>query len=73
MLHSIAICVMVGNAESERVFSTVNRIKTALRTHLGDKVLERLVRISHSQITREEVDLDGAVDGFLAMRNRRLV
>ena len=73
MLHSIAICLMVGNAESERVFSTVNRIKSNLRTLLGNKVLERLVRASHSQVTREEADLDGAVDGFLAMRNRRLV
>ena len=37
---------MVGNAEAERMFSTMNGIKTDLRNQLKDGQLERLIRMS---------------------------
>ena len=72
LLHSICLCIMVGNAEAERVFSTMNRIKTNLRNLLGHEQLERLIRVSHSKVRVEDFALGTAVDIFLAARDRRL-
>ena len=71
-IHSISLCIMVGNAEAERVFSTMNRIKTNLRNRLQGEQLERLIRISHSKATRAQFEFDGAARIFFNIAPRRL-
>jgi hypothetical protein len=45
-LMAFCICVMVGNAEAERVFSIENRIKTRLRISLTIERLDQIIRLS---------------------------
>ena len=63
---------MVGNAEAERVFSTMNRIKTNFRNRLHGDQLERLIRICHSKVDRADFDFHEAARLFFEMGNRRL-
>ena len=44
-LMAFRICVMVGNAEAERIFSIQNRIKTRLRMNLTIERLDQLIRL----------------------------
>lgn len=69
-LMSMAICVLVGNAEAERVFSVQNRIKTKLRTKLSIVRLEQLIRQSYEKLDRQEFDFDAAADRFLQAPRR---
>lgn len=66
-----SLCVMVGNAEAERVFSLQNHIKTQLRNQLSIERLDKLMRIKyHGNIS--EGHLQAAVEKFLGARNRRI-
>ena len=67
-----SLCVMVGNAEAERVFSCQNRIKTKLRTLLSVDNLDKLIRLSYSRLSFEDFPFQDAINNFLQNRNRRL-
>ena len=70
-LMATSLCVMVGNAEAERVFSLQNRIKTQLRNQLSIERLDKLMRIKyHGKVT--DGHLQAAAEKFLAKRNRRI-
>ena len=67
------LCVMVGNAQAERVFSMQNRIKTQLRNQLTIDRLDKLLRIKyHGNI--KIAYLQAAAERFLGLadKNRRI-
>lgn len=63
-LFSACLCVMVGNAEAERVFSCQNRIKTALRSRLSIDTLDQLIRLSFQGIPIDEFPFEVALRKF---------
>ena len=65
------LCVMVGNAETERCFSCQNRIKTKQRSNLTVEHLDQLMRVSCSGVGVEDFDYDSALALF-AKANRRI-
>ena len=71
-LFCLAVSVLVGNAEAERVFSTQNRIKTALRNRLSIERLDQLIRISYAKVTRDDFNFDAAYELFMNMVQRRI-
>lgn len=68
-LMVLCLCVMVGNADAERVFSCQNRIKTRLRTRLTVEHLDQLIRMSYA--SHGDLDINVALEHFL-QRPRRL-
>ena len=72
LLHSMCICILVSNAEAERVFSTLNRVKSKDRCLLRQDTLEALIRISHSMVSRGDINFLNATHQFFAMKDRRL-
>ena len=71
-LFTLVVCVMVGNAKAERVFSCQNRIKSKLRTKIKLDTLDTLIRISYSRVAVGDFDFNEAIDTFLNMQPRRL-
>ena len=65
-------CVLFGNSEAERVFSSQNRIKTKDRSGLTIEHLDQPIRLSHNKIPIEEFDFQSAYDLFMAGSNRRI-
>jgi hypothetical protein len=59
-LMCLCLCLMVGNAEAERVFSCQNRIKTKSRTCLTINQLDKLIRLSYCKIPIEDMDYEAA-------------
>lgn len=56
----LCLCVMVGNAEAERVFSCQNRIKTKSRMLLNITQLDKLITLSYAGIPIEDVNYEAA-------------
>ena len=71
-LFALALSVMVGNAEAERVFSVQNRIKTGLRNRLCIERLDQLIRVSYAKVNRDDFDFEAAHDQFMQMVQRRI-
>ena len=59
-LMCLSLCIMIGNAEAERVFSCQNRVKTKSRTLISISQLDKLMRLSYAGIPIEEVDYEAA-------------
>ena len=60
----------VSSASSERSFSAMRRIKTYLRTTMGD---ERLSNLSLLHVQRHmSIDTEAVIDQFIAMKNRKM-
>ena len=70
-LASIAALVPVSTAECERSFSTMNRVKTALRNRMKTSTFDSLMRIKvhlcHNLILREQLIFGAlcAIDDFM--------
>ena len=65
------LCVIVGNAEEERVFSMQNHIKTQLRNQLTIDRLDKLLRIKyHGNINIAH--LQAAAERFLGLADKNL-
>jgi hypothetical protein len=74
-LMAFCICVMVGNAEDERVFSIQNSIKTCLRMSLTIERLDQLIRLSDTGGETgdiEDFDFDTALHSFMLSTERRI-
>ena len=71
-LATICLTSPVSNAECERVFSTLKRVKTRLRSTLKNKTLNHLIRIAMEGPELEKFDFDCAVDKWASLRNRRI-
>ena len=71
LLMVACLCVMVGNAETERCFSCQNRIKTKQRFNLTVEHLDQLMRMRCSGVGVEDFDYDSALVLF-AKANRRI-
>ena len=69
-LMSVSLCVLVGNAEAERIFSCQNRIKTKLRNQLNIVTLDQLVRLSYENIDPDDFPYAGPVQEFLQGKRR---
>ncbi|KAJ8686255.1 hypothetical protein QAD02_022049 [Eretmocerus hayati] len=68
-LLSIFVTLPLSSASAERRFSSLKRIKTWLRSAMGE---ERLVGLALLHIHHElELDLDHVIDRYAAMRKRR--
>ena len=71
-LMAFCICVMVGDAEAERIFSIQNCIKTRLRMNLTIERLDQLIRLSDTGGEIEDFDFDTAVCSFMLSAKRRI-
>ena len=69
---SIALTLPVTNADSERGFSCMNRIKTTLRNRLTVSSLDSLLRISIEGPERTLFDFQRAVTMWSSKRHRRI-
>ena len=66
-----SLCVMVGNAETERCFSCQNRIKTKQRSRITIDHLDQLMRVSYSGVGVEEFDYDSALAQFAKANSKQ--
>ena len=64
------LCVMVGNAETERCFSCQNHIKTKQRSNLTVDHLDQLMRIGSSGVGVEEFEYDSTLALFAKANGR---
>ena len=70
-LAQIALTLPVSNADTERGFSCMNRVKSELRNRLTVSSLDILLRIS-MEGPEKDFDFNLAVAKWSAMRNRRI-
>ena len=68
----IALALPVSNADSERGFSCMNRVKTQLRNRLSVSSLDTLLRISIEGPDISHFDFSSAVTEWSSLRNRRI-
>ena len=70
---AICLCVMIANAEAERMFSMQNGIKTQLRNQLTIDRLDKLLRIKYHE-NINIAHLQAAAERFLGLadKNRRI-
>ena len=68
----IAITLPVSNADSERGFSCMNKIKTQLHNRLTVSSLDTLLRISIEGSDISQFDFSNAVTKWALLRNRRI-
>ncbi|XP_069110057.1 uncharacterized protein [Argopecten irradians] len=66
MLVKIMLCLPVSSAQCERTFSTMNRIKTDVRSSLNITTLEDLIRISGEGPDILDFDPKSAVQKWLS-------
>ena len=71
-IASIALTLPVTNADSERGFSVMNRVKTILRNRLTVSSLDTLLRISIEGPERTSFDFERTVTLWSSKRNRRI-
>jgi hypothetical protein len=71
-IASIALTLPVTNADSERGFSVMNRVKTVLRNRLTVSSLDSLLRISIEGPERTYFDFERAVTLWGSKRHRRI-
>ena len=67
------VVLPASSAEVERVFSTMNRIKTTLRNRLSSKRLDNLIRVSMDGPEVADWDPIPAALQWKAMGNRRIM
>ena len=67
----VALTLSVSNADVERGFSCMNRVKTELRNRLTVSSLDNLLRIS-TEGPDKDFDFGAAVAKWSSMRNRRI-
>ena len=66
--------IAVTSAESEQSFSALKRIKTRLRSTMGQERLSALAILSIEREIAEELDYDSVIDQFASSdKNRRIV
>ena len=68
----IALALPVSNADSERGFSGMNRVKTQLRNRLTVSSLDTLLRISIEGPDISQFDFFSAVTKWSSLRHRRI-
>ena len=68
----ILFTLTVGSVDCERVFSTMNLIKTDLRNRMGIGSLSSLLRVSRDGCPMEEYDPKPAVSEWSKKKVRRL-
>ena len=68
----IALALPVSNADSERGFSCMNRVKTQLRNRLSVSSLDTLLRISIEGPDISHFDFSSAVTKWSSLRIRRI-
>jgi len=61
----------VSTASNERFFSSLKRVKSYLRSSMGDKRLSDLMVIAVEKEDANKIDLDEAVDIFSKLKTRR--
>lgn len=67
----VALTLPVSNADPERGFSCMNRVKTELRSRLAVSSLDTLLRIS-IEGPEKDFDFNSAITKWSRMRNRRI-
>lgn len=70
-LFKIAATLPISTASNERFFSVLNRVKTYLRTTMGDERLTHLMLMAVEQRLVKSINMDDLVDGFARLKPRR--
>lgn len=70
-MMQIALTLPISTAENERFFSVLKRVKTYLRTTIGDDRLDSLLLMAVEQNMVKTLNLDELVDDFAKLRPRR--
>ena len=64
--------IAVSSAEAERSFSTMNRIKTKLRTLINDERTSDLILLSHEAGLTKSLDLESIITKFAQKKPRKV-
>ena len=70
-LLEIVLTIPVTTASNERLFSTLNNVKTYIRTRTETERLSSLILMATEKELVKNLDLEVLVDKFAKMRQRR--
>lgn len=73
LLYKMYACIPVTSCSAERSFSTLRRLKTHLRTRMGEDRLLGLTRMSIEAEATGKLDLDETVRQFIKKKGNRRV
>ena len=71
-LYKIALTVPVASASAERSFSVLKRVKTYLRSTMGQQRLNNLAVLAIERDLSKSLDFDSVVDNFMEQNPRRI-
>ena len=71
LLLEIVLTIPVTTASNERLFSTLKHVKTCIRTRTETERLSSLILMASEKEFVKNIDLEGLVDKFARMRQRR--
>ena len=69
-LSQIFLTLPVSTVDCERVFSTMKRIKTRLRSQMTNKTLNHCMRVSMEGLSLVDLDFDKSIDAWSQLKNR---
>lgn len=67
----IILTLPISTASNERFFSSLKRVKSYLRSSMGDDRTSDLMIINVEKEDANTIDLNNAVDKFAMLKNRR--
>ena len=71
-LARVCLTLPISTADCERAFSTMQRIKTRLRSEMNNTTLNHCMRISIKGPKLQDFDFDSAVRTWSGLQNRRI-
>ena len=71
-LYQIALTIPVASASAERSFSVLKRVKTYLRSTMGQQRLNDLAVLAIERDLSKSLDYDSVVDKFMQQNPRRI-
>ena len=71
-LYKIALTIPVASASAERSFSVLKRVKTYLRSTMGQQRLNNLAILAIERDLSKSLDYDSVVDNFMHQNQRRI-
>jgi len=68
---SLVLTLPISTASNERFFSSLKRVKSYIRSTMGDERLSDLLVVSVEKEEANKINLNDAVDSFSKLKNRR--
>ncbi|CAI6351650.1 unnamed protein product [Macrosiphum euphorbiae] len=68
---SLVLTLPISTASNERFFSSLKRVKSYIRSTMGDERLSDLLVVSVEKEEANKINLNDAVDSFSKLKSRR--